>query len=71
MEELTAQRDNYKALYEENTSRTISPPTSAAGLNDRHNLDKTHSDLANWKHKAEFLQEKLEAFASDRQNVER
>ncbi|KAI1723190.1 nucleoprotein TPR [Ditylenchus destructor] len=71
VEELTAQRDNYKALYEENTSRTVSPPTSAAGLNDRQNLDKTHSDLANWKHKSEFLQEKLEAFASDRQNVER
>uniref|UniRef100_A0A915DXR5 Uncharacterized protein n=1 Tax=Ditylenchus dipsaci TaxID=166011 RepID=A0A915DXR5_9BILA len=63
VEELTVQRDNYKAMIEEGGSRTVSPPTSAA--NERHSLDKTNSDLAHYKQKAEFLQEKLDCFSAD------
>lgn len=80
VEELTVQRDNYKNLYEENgSSRNVSPPSALNGTtissvadNQRRNsVDKVHSDLLQYKTKAEFLQDKLDFFTNDKQESDR
>lgn len=68
--ELTAQRDNYKRLYEEGATNLVSPPSSGVGsVNNALSADK--SDAQHWKARVDFLQEKLEYFSSDKMESDR
>lgn len=78
LQEVTGQRDNYKKLYEEAVSLVSTSTDEAEGVQlaakvarGRQSLEAAESELQRAKKRAEFLQEKLDYFAEDKQRLER